>query len=215
VTGAVAGIILAGGASTRMHLDKASLLVDGETLLARTTRIVASVVDHVVVVGPESRTRMLTNVEVVADTWPRLGPLGGLLTGLASIDEELAFVAACDMPLLQPMVIQCLVDLARSGDAEAIIPIVQAHPQTLHSVYRKSCEAALRLGIEQGDPSARSLRWAIDRLSVRWVDEKQLRGLDAELISFRNMNTEAEWREFLLNREGAALQSDAAIHRKA
>ena len=45
----VTGIVLCGGRSTRMGQDKASLLFGGETMLARSVRVMHEVADEVIV----------------------------------------------------------------------------------------------------------------------------------------------------------------------
>ncbi len=50
-TRAVAGILLTGGASRRLGVDKASLVVDGETLAARAARVLTLVCAPVIEVG--------------------------------------------------------------------------------------------------------------------------------------------------------------------
>ena len=48
----LAGVLLTGGASRRMGTDKARLVVDGETLAARSARVLAAVCEPVIEVGP-------------------------------------------------------------------------------------------------------------------------------------------------------------------
>jgi molybdenum cofactor guanylyltransferase len=193
----VAGIILAGGSSTRMGRDKADLRFDGETLLARTVRIVRSVVDSVIVVGPASRQEAIPGVPVIADAWPGTGPLGAVVTGLNSADAKAAFVSACDMPLLRAPAIQYLVSIASTSDVDAVIPFVNGRAQTLHAVYRISAKPHLRSCIGSATEKSMSLKDAIRYLTVTWVNEHDLRSVDPNLMSVRNVNTESDWFAFL------------------
>lgn len=192
----VSGIVLAGGSGKRMGRDKASLMLGSETLLARTLRVLRSVTGDMIVVGPSSRQHMVLGATVVTDEWPGAGPLGALVTGLGACSADLAFVTACDLPLLRSAVVDYVVDRALSVDVEAVIPVVGGYAQTLHAVYRRSAEPALRRCMEQLPAKRRTLRHAIESLTVRWIDELDLRTVDPDLSSFHNVNTEDEWREF-------------------
>ena len=100
-----AGIVLAGGRSSRMGTPKAWLDWHGSTLLRRTCGVVArGVGGPVVVVRARARScpSCPRDVRVVEDAREGQGPLQGLLAGLEAVDGELAFVASTDMPFLHP-----------------------------------------------------------------------------------------------------------------
>ncbi len=191
-----AGIILAGGFGARMGRDKASIEYRGESLLSRAVRVVRSVMSEVIVVGPESR-QALVDAPVVSDIWPGGGPLGAVVTGLTSVNAESAFVAACDLPLLDPNMVRYLTDLAARNTSEAVVPIVRGRPQVLHAVYRRSAAPRLRLEMERESGRQQSLQRAIGHLTVMFVGEDELRQVDPSLGSFLNVNTESQWREFV------------------
>jgi len=121
-TGRVAGIVLAGGRSTRFGRDKRFVLVDGEPLLHRSLRAVAAAVDRLVlVISPNEPSPALPvdlgrAVTLTRDRLAYAGPLAGLLTGLeAALDSELAVVVGADMPSLEPAVLRLLLRAAEGG----------------------------------------------------------------------------------------------------
>ena len=82
-----AGIVLAGGQSSRMGTPKAALEWHGSTLLRRTAGILARVTDGPVVVvrAPgQSLPALPPQVEIVDDPREGLGPVQGLAAGLAA-----------------------------------------------------------------------------------------------------------------------------------
>ncbi|MDQ3615401.1 MAG: NTP transferase domain-containing protein [Actinomycetota bacterium] len=111
----LAAVVLTGGAGVRLGgVDKASLKIDGTTLLERaiTTTVAA---EEVVVVGEQ----LPTSRQV---TWTREdpaggGPAAGLLAGLDVLrtPPELVFVLAVDMPRVTPSTVARLIDAL--GDA--------------------------------------------------------------------------------------------------
>lgn len=92
--------ILAGGRSQRMGRDKASLKVGDETFLEHTARLAHTTGLRVMVIGrPVLDGFPFPDVEFVEDTYPNMGPLGGLITGLRSARTSMLLLP-CDMPFL-------------------------------------------------------------------------------------------------------------------
>ena len=139
------GIVLAGGASRRMGADKATLVVDDAPLLTRVVRALrAAGADDVLVVGGDPAAADAAGGRFEADRWPGEGPLGGLITGLSMISTELALVAACDLPDIDPDIVH---ELTRALDADAkldaVVPTVDGRSQPLLAAYRRRCADAL------------------------------------------------------------------------
>ena len=137
---AAAGIVLAGGRSSRMGTPKATLEWHGSTLLRRVTGIVARATGGptVVVRAPGQELPAMPNgVEVTEDAREGRGPLQGLAAGLAALDgaAEVAFVSSTDAPLLHPAFVRRVV---RAVDSEHDVALPQAggfrHP--LAAAYR-------------------------------------------------------------------------------
>ena len=112
-----AGVVLAGGRSTRMGTPKAALDWHGSTLVYRTAALVSRAVDGpvVVVAAPGQRLPELpVGVQIVEDPVEGLGPMRGIATGLAAVADlvPVAFVCSTDMPFLHPaFVIRVLASL--------------------------------------------------------------------------------------------------------
>lgn len=76
----VTGVILAGGKSTRMGRDKSSLILNGETLLARTHRVLIDTgCDQVILSGNQREDWPGTNIP---DLIPDAGPVSAILSVL-------------------------------------------------------------------------------------------------------------------------------------
>ena len=103
----VAGIVLAGGRSSRMGTPKAALEWHGSTLLRRVVGVVGRAVDGPVVVvrAPgQVLPELPDGVELVEDAREGRGPLQGLAAGLAAVRDRapLAYASSTDVPLLHP-----------------------------------------------------------------------------------------------------------------
>ncbi|MYA60152.1 MAG: molybdenum cofactor guanylyltransferase [Chloroflexi bacterium] len=189
-------VILAGGQSRRMGRDKRALpwtpASDGspQTLLGHVVATVSRLTNDVVLVANDDPA--VTGARVVGDLYPRSGSLGGIYSGLAAAAHDLAFVAAADMPFLNPMLILDLV--GRASRMDAVVPVTGGRPEPLHAVYRKTVLAPARRQIER-----RELKIALvfDAVSTVEAPEADVRALDPDLRSFWNLNTPEEYQRAL------------------
>jgi molybdopterin-guanine dinucleotide biosynthesis protein A len=186
-----AAIVLAGGKSTRLGRDKASEPLLGVPLLQRVLdRLMGVVSEFVVVTAPGQVLPELTSparLTVVEDVYPGAGPLGGLFTGLRAVSEDVALAVACDMPLVAPELARLLLSLIPGHDA--VVPVADGAPQPLCAAYSRSCLGPMQRRIE-----ARKLKLTdlLDDLDVVHVAPEAWRALDAEGLSFLNVNREED-----------------------
>ena len=125
---AIAGIVLAGGRSTRFGSDKLLVPYHGSPLLHRAIARVGEASDDVIVVMSPAAAdpAMPAGARVVHDSSEGEGPLAGLHAGLlAAVRSDLALVVGGDMPDLQPPVLRAmvLVLLDGPGDAAALATV--------------------------------------------------------------------------------------------
>lgn len=185
-----AGIILAGGASSRMGAAKASLDWHGQPLAARVAGLLARAVDGPVVAVAPPGVDVPASVPVVRDERPGVGPLAGLLAGIAAVaDAEAVVVVAVDAPLLHPRLVRRL--LARLGpDDEAVVPFAHGHRHPLCAAYRPAAAAAAIDALLVGGVGAAGA--LPDRLATCWLEERDLEDADPGLGSLAACNTPAE-----------------------
>ena len=133
----VSGFVLAGGASRRMGVDKATLVLGHETLIGRELRLLRSICRFVAVIGPVSKFSGL-DVPVFADEVPGRGPLGGIYTGLRRTRTEFNLFMSCDLPFMESRLLGFLCD--RALETEADVTLAQSSDkrlQPLCAVYRR------------------------------------------------------------------------------
>jgi len=189
----VAGVIIAGGRSRRMGRDKLLLPVGGVPLIERVVGALADIVDELILAlrpgqsQPHFQTAL--PLRTVRDPAPDLGPLGGLIAALSSGDAAHYLAVAGDMPLLQPPLLAHLLTEARCHDVQAVVPLNGGEPEPLCAVYRQDCLAAMSALAEEG---GRSLRDLLAQLHVHFVPEDELRRFDRDLVSFLNVNHQAD-----------------------
>ncbi|MGH3614947.1 MAG: NTP transferase domain-containing protein [Pseudonocardia sp.] len=157
--GPVAGIVLAGGRSSRMGESKAALEWHGSTLLRRTASLLARARNNpadpgpiVVVAAPGQELPDLPpGVEVVTDPVEGRGPMQGIATGLAAVAERapVAFVCSTDLPFLHPAFVRRVLR-ELSPDLDVVLPVARGFPQPLAAAYRTSLATRVVELIAQG-----------------------------------------------------------------
>lgn len=176
--------ILAGGHSRRMGTDKSFVHLDGKPLIQHVIERVSALTTGVMLItnSPEKYARF--DLPMHADVIPESGALGGLYTALTCCPTEYAVCVACDMPFLNPQLLQHLID--QRGGYQAVAPSVDGQIEALHAVYCRSCLSVIRHQID-----ARQLRLSdlYSHIRARLVDAAELRRIDPDLRSFVNLNT--------------------------
>jgi molybdopterin-guanine dinucleotide biosynthesis protein A len=176
-----AGIVLAGGRSSRMGTSKAWLDWHGSTLLRRTCGVVARGVGGPVVVVralDQELPDLPADVRVVEDAREGKGPLQGLLAGLEALDVELAFVASTDMPFLHPRFVGAV--CAAADHADAAVPHVAGFRQPLAAAYRTALTPLVTELVAQDRMKPAFL---FERCETRWLE------VLPHPESVRNLNT--------------------------
>jgi molybdopterin-guanine dinucleotide biosynthesis protein A len=105
----VSGLLLTGGRSRRLGVDKAGLVLDGETLARRAARRLAAVCEPVLEVGAG-----LSGCSPVPEEQPDLGPLAALVAGVAALrslgETGSVLLVAVDLPNVDVPLLELLRD---------------------------------------------------------------------------------------------------------
>lgn len=215
------GAILAGGRSSRIGRPKALLELGGEPLLVHVARALAPSCDELLIVaappdalpdglldelrrlatrlartwralGGRATFALRPRVRIVHDAHAHLGPCSGLASALAAARGEVAFVTACDQPFLAPAVAaEVLARCEARTRPDVVLARWRGYLEPLVAAYRVSTMAAhyaRQLGEGQLRPTAR-----LDRVRCAVLDERELRALDPDGLSFVNVNSRADY----------------------
>jgi FdhD protein len=185
----ITGVILAGGNSSRMGRNKALLTLEGTPLIERIYHTMAGLFHEVVIVTNTPEEYAFIPCRKVADIYPNFGSIAGLHAGLADSSTERIFVAACDMPFLNPDLIRLL--CSGTGKADAIVPVNgEGLYEPLHAVYGKSILGFVLEAIEQGDKSILNL---LARIGTTFMPHEAYSSIPDAEKSFSNVNTQEEY----------------------
>lgn len=141
-------VILAGGASRRMGRDKAWLTWQGDSLLARQTRLAKMAgAEEVFISGRPGVDYSALDCPVLFDSVPECGPLGGVERGLAATRHPLLLVLAVDLPFLEADLLTAL--LAECTSEVGAIPKHERGLEPLIGFYPQTCQEIARDFLQQ------------------------------------------------------------------
>jgi molybdenum cofactor guanylyltransferase len=179
-------LILAGGKATRLGgVAKHLLVVDGEPILARQRAALDGRCAEVIVAARVP----VDGLRTVADAPGAHGPLAGIAAGLAAARTPWVLVVAGDMPHVTGAVIDLLT--ARSaGDAVAFR--IAGLPEPLLCLLRVAAVAPV-LARRLAAGRAKAAELLLDpALHVIWLEERDLRAVDASLRALTNVNAPSD-----------------------
>lgn len=193
----IGAIVLCGGQSRRMGTPKAWLDFGPEKMLQRVVRIVATVAEPIVVVAAPSQNlpQLPETVITLRDAVAGRGPLQGLSAGLGALPQqmELAFATATDVPFLNPAWITRLRELI--GDDDLAMPLVDGYHHPLAALYRTR---SVRPVVESLLAEDRlRLVYLMEAIKTRLVSADELREVDSDLSTLRNLNTPQDYEQAL------------------
>jgi molybdopterin-guanine dinucleotide biosynthesis protein A len=130
-----------------MGHDKATLVVEGETLAVRLGRLLAGVAWPSIEVGPGH-----SGLEAVREAPRFSGPLGALVAGWRALRAKghtgPVLVLACDLPILEAAFLERLAGVRAEG---SVVPVVEGRRQLLAARWSAHDLAAARDAFERGE----------------------------------------------------------------
>jgi molybdopterin-guanine dinucleotide biosynthesis protein A len=179
----VSALILAGGKATRLGgVAKHELVIDGETILARQTRVLAPRAAEIIVSAPYD----VPGYRTVRDTVDGAGPLAGIDAGLAAMATPWLLVVAGDMPYITEALIDRMLG-ARRDEIDAVAVRARGLPEPLLSVLHTRVRQVVARRLAAGRFKASAI-FTDENLRVAWVDVDDVHAL-------HNINRPADLRE--------------------
>lgn len=187
----ITALILAGGTSSRMGRDKAFLEIEGEPLIARVHKTLRPLFTEVLTAAglPDPKRGPFPG-HVVHDETPGLGPLGGLVSGLKAAKTPWVFMVACDMPNLDPRVIERVVSergaFKSNEGVLAVVPESEGGLESCHALYARAALPVIEQAMAAGERAPHRL---FKKLNARIVPKAEISALDPTFRSLSNLNT--------------------------
>jgi len=181
-------VILAGGRSRRMGRDKATLPVDGVTLLEWMVRRLGPEFAETIVAGAPAPE----GAREASDRRADAGPLAGIEAGLLAARSPFAFVVASDMPRASARLAAVL--LARCAGHDAAVPRVDGRAQPTCAAYARTSAVKIGAFLDRG---ARRATDALNDLDTIFVDERDLATDGIAVTELTDLDTPADYEAFI------------------
>ncbi len=137
----ITGIILAGGKSSRMGVNKTLLNIGDKTIIEIIVDTMKSVFENVMIIANETEIYNFLKLKVYSDIYKGKGPLSGIHSGLVNSDTINNFILSCDMPLVSKGLINYLAEY--NSEISIRVASVNSDVQPLCGIYSKEVIPAI------------------------------------------------------------------------
>ena len=187
-------LLLAGGHSRRMGKEKSKLLYQGQTQFSRIVVILRElgIPSHLSIRAGQTLPAEAMAAEINPihdrDSFKDIGPLGGILSALASHPGHAFLVIACDLPFLE---IKTLEQLIQDRKPEKLATAFRSHhdrlPEPLCAIWEPHGAKLLQQKLDAG---IRCPRKILIQSEIQLLELTNKEALD-------NINTPEEYRDAL------------------
>jgi molybdopterin-guanine dinucleotide biosynthesis protein A len=190
-TNLITGIVLAGGRSRRMGVDKSLMMLKEKTLIEYSINALKPICSKVVI-SSNNFIYDYTGCEVWPDELPDQAPIVGIFSCLKRSTTDYNIILSCDMPMISTTMLEYL--LANCENQDITVPVHEnSLIEPLCGVYRKSGLGILKKFIDGGNFRLNQcIREASHRLIT--VDER-LTFYSPDMFS--NINTPGDFQNII------------------
>jgi molybdopterin-guanine dinucleotide biosynthesis protein A len=177
-------IIMAGGDSRRMGIDKSMLLIKDKPIIQHICDQLRGTFSQILISTDDVEKYAFLGFDCIPDKIPGQGPLMGIASTLEASANELNFVVACDIPHIDIRLVRKM--LAEAHAVDMVIPTTGSEKyEPLFAVYRKSVIETINQVLLSG---VRKISDSFAECKVKYIKLKT--------NQLTNLNTMAEYEEF-------------------
>jgi len=183
------GIILTGGLSKRMGRDKSFLPYDKRDFITTVISQAEKICGNLLIVSGKHNYDLFNgnNPRVIADESAGMGPIMGIITGLKKVKTDWVLILSVDTPFFSSAMMQKLWNNKANHEGVIFEDKEGIHP--LNALYKTNSLKTWETVFNQGE---RKLKKALNNLDILYLDLSK-----KESLTLRNINTKAEYREFI------------------
>jgi molybdenum cofactor guanylyltransferase len=174
-----------------MGRPKASLQLEGESMLERQVRLLRCVARRVAVVGGSPGYLDDFDVPQVPDAVAGRGPLAGIYTALLESRTEFNLVLGCDLPFVSRRLLGYLASRAKCSGSDVTVPCSRdGRLQPLCAVYGRRALYAVRTRLLLGENKPSGFFPNVGCTVIPW---RELADAGFRAPVFDNMNTPEDY----------------------
>ncbi|PGD05466.1 molybdenum cofactor guanylyltransferase [Bacillus wiedmannii] len=186
-----AGIVLAGGISSRFGEPKALAIWKGTTFVEHIVKVMGNTLQDIVVISHtdiKERVEQLVQVPVIEDIphYKGNGPLAGIVSGMEYIEADWYAIMPCDAPNVSREWFTILLEQT-SNEYDAVVPIINGRKQLLLAAYHNRMKEKIYALLQE---EKRSVGQLLLQCNVKYVAGEDVQ---ANADWFINVNTKEEY----------------------
>ena len=186
------GIILAGGKSSRMGVNKSFFKLGNQTIIERITVLMKSIFKEVIIITNTPAEYAFLQLPLYEDIFKGKGPLGGIHSGLTYSKTEKNFVSSCDIPLMTKEMIEYIIEY--KSDKPIKFCEAAGYHQPLAGVYEKKIIAEIEKVIINNDETTdKSFHHFLKGVNAEIIHPEELPFYNDEI--FFNINTPKDYKQ--------------------
>lgn len=164
----ITGVVLAGGKSLRMGVNKSFLKFRDSTIIEHILKLMKDIFEEVIIISNTPEEFALFKLPIYKDIYLQKGPLAGIHSGLIHAKNNKIFVLSCDIPLMSKEMIKYIIDYQSNKPVK--ICRAAGYLQPLVGVYSNTIIDAAEKILSENEAHDKSLH-------------KFLKEVDTEIIS--------------------------------
>lgn len=180
----ITGVILAGGKSSRMGVNKSFLKIGKQTIIERIVGLMKSIFTKVIIITNTIDEYKFLNLPLHEDVFKWKGPLAGIHSALASTQTEKIFVLSCDVPLMSGEMIKYIAEY--KSEKPVVFCEAAGYHQPLAGVYSKKILLDIEKFLSDNEMSDKSFHKFLKLIDAEIINPEKLSFYKDEL--FYNMN---------------------------
>jgi molybdopterin-guanine dinucleotide biosynthesis protein A len=147
----ITGMVLAGGRSSRMGIDKSLLVWKGKTLVEHAINALKPLCSKVII-SSNNPVYHFTGCEIWPDELPQQAPIIGIYSCLKRSGTDMNIILSCDMPYIETGLLRYLIE--SSDNHHIVVPVHDdGLIEPLCGIYNKTVITQLEHYIKSNDLS--------------------------------------------------------------
>jgi len=191
----ITGVILAGGKSSRMGVNKSFLKLGNQTIIERIVDLMKSIFNEVIIVTNTPDEYKFLNLPLYEDIYKWKGPLAGIHSALIHSQTEKIFVLSCDVPLMSKEMIEYIIEY--KTDKSIVFCEAAGYHQPLVGVYSKKILSEIEKFISNNEMSDKSFHQFLKIVDAEIIHPEKLSFYNDEI--FFNVNRPEDY-ELIVNK---------------
>lgn len=168
----ITGVILAGGKSSRMGVNKSFLKLGSQTIIEHIVNLMKSIFSEVIIITNTPDEYKFLNLPLYEDIYKWKGPLAGIHSALTHSQTEKIFVLSCDVPLMSKDMIEYLIEY--KSVKSVIFCEAAGYHQPLVGVYSKKILSEIEKFISNNEMSDKSFHHFLENIDIEIIHPEDL-----------------------------------------